>query len=105
MNRCVAFAKCNYTELAMADLVVLKKCCQPALQPELEKDILYKWNLLMKGLSRRIIASPSNHELLYKRARFYFMTDRNQEGLADLRAALALVPGHAVYLGLLKQHL
>jgi protein O-mannosyl-transferase len=105
MNRCVAFTKCNYIELAMADLVILKKCCQSTLQPELEKTIVYKWDLLMKGLSRRIRTKPSSHELLYKRARFHFITGHDQEGLADLRAALALVPGHALYLGLLKQHL
>lgn len=39
LNRCVAYLKLGKKEKALQDLVFLKKCCQPAIPPGLEKAI------------------------------------------------------------------
>lgn len=105
LNRCVVYTRCNQTEQAMKDFMYLKQH-EPTLVPQyLEKELTDKWAQLMAGLSARILASPDDHRLLYKRARFLFLTGWEKEGLTDMRAALLRAPENAEYQQVYQAHL
>jgi tetratricopeptide (TPR) repeat protein len=105
LNRCVVYTRCNQLEQAMKDFMYLKQH-EPSLIPQyLEKELTDKWALLMAGLTARIMADQGNHRLLYKRARFLFLTGWEKEGLADMEAVLSRAPDNAEYQQVYKEHL
>lgn len=96
-NRCMTYDHLNDPQNAMKDLMILRKCCGNVVPQGAQMEIVKKWDALYNGLTKKMIADPSNANLFFRRALLNFQIGRRREGLADLRAATGLDPENLIY--------
>jgi tetratricopeptide (TPR) repeat protein len=106
INRMATLVKFNEIELAMSELKKLKACCQNMIPPEMEQEIMYKWNVTgFKKINEKLITQPNNPILYANRAKLFFDRGMLNESIADLEKACSLDPANAElkkYLEMLK---
>ena len=80
----------------MSELKKLKACCQNMIPPEMEQEIMYKWNVTgFKKINEKLITQPNNPILYANRAKLFFDRGMLNESIADLEKACSLDPANA----------
>ncbi len=104
LNRCISYNYLNETDKAMADLMVLRKCCVSMIPAELNEAVTKKWidNSIAK-IDRQLLANSNNPTLYYYRAKLFSDKGEKSSALRDIEKACELDPNNIEYKKFLSQ--
>lgn len=104
LNRLSAYSRAGDAAQAMKDLIVLKKCCQELVKPELEKRVMDKWLADLDLLKQQLNGDRKNAKLYFKIATLYHDIEMKKEAEAYLNQAILLDPTNTEYTNFMNSH-